>query len=394
MDPKRKKPNRKSTPMKLKNGSPSSMLMIEMDTSVPLQKLREIVGLQLGDVRINRSDIFLQDILLDPTLSLYHQGVKVSGNVELSVQWENEESNHRLTIVEIAKNLTDQELKALGGTVPDRKQVDSSNGSKELSSSDSLLSRDSDNDTVPSVPNNPTKWTSEHVHLWMTWIAKGYNLDLGVIKNTEMDGKTLCSLPIEEFFVKFPYGNIFWSHLSLLKRNEPAEVFSGADSNAMVNLPLHNQLKSIDSNIESSYPKMVVQIDEPIEAQYTVGKRTVSSSRPYIGGQIQLWQFLLELLTDADEQNVIRWVGDDGEFKFLNPEKVAQKWGARKGKPAMNYEKLSRALRYYYDGEMISKVSGKRFQYKFVCNLKEILGFDAAELNRMVVECYERRHGK
>ena len=50
------------------------------------------------------------------------------------------------------------------------------------------------------------------------------------------------------------------------------------------------------------------------------------------------------------------WVGDDGEFKLINAEMVAQMWGRRKNKPTMNYEKLSRALRYYYDGDMIAKV--------------------------------------
>ena len=69
-------------------------------------------------------------------------------------------------------------------------------------------------------------------------------------------------------------------------------------------------------------------------------------------GQVQLWQFLLELLTDKSHRSVIHWVGDDGEFKLENPEMVAQLWGSRKNKPNMNYEKLSRALRYYYDGDM------------------------------------------
>lgn len=73
-------------------------------------------------------------------------------------------------------------------------------------------------------------------------------------------------------------------------------------------------------------------------------------------GQIQLWQFLLELLTDRSAREVIQWLGDEGEFKLINPEAVAQLWGERKHKPTMNYEKLSRALRYYYDGDMISKV--------------------------------------
>ena len=73
-------------------------------------------------------------------------------------------------------------------------------------------------------------------------------------------------------------------------------------------------------------------------------------------GQVQLWQFLLEMLTDKQFQEVIHWVGDHGEFKLNNPEVVAQLWGQRKNKPTMNYEKLSRALRYYYDGDMIAKV--------------------------------------
>lgn len=85
-----------------------------------------------------------------------------------------------------------------------------------------------------------------------------------------------------------------------------------------------------------------------------------SDNRNGNNGQIQLWQFLLEILTDKDYKNVIEWVGDAGEFKLNDPELCANLWGQRKNKPAMNYEKLSRALRYYYDGDMISKVQGKR----------------------------------
>lgn len=109
-----------------------------------------------------------------------------------------------------------------------------------------------------------------------------------------------------------------------------------------------------------------------------------SNHRSGSNGQIQLWQFLLELLTDADCSDFIQWVGNDGEFKLNNPEGVAQLWGLRKNKPTMNYEKLSRALRYYYDGDMIAKVHGKRFVYKFVCDLKQLLGYDAKELDKIM----------
>ena len=49
-----------------------------------------------------------------------------------------------------------------------------------------------------------------------------------------------------------------------------------------------------------------------------------------------------------------------------------------------------RALRYYYDGDMICKVHGKRFVYKFVCDLKQLLGYSASELSKLVEEA-ERR---
>lgn len=62
-------------------------------------------------------------------------------------------------------------------------------------------------------------------------------------------------------------------------------------------------------------------------------------------GQIQLWQFLLEMLTDRSMRHLICWVGGEGAFKLVDSERVAQLWGERKNKPSMNYEKLSRALR-------------------------------------------------
>lgn len=82
-------------------------------------------------------------------------------------------------------------------------------------------------------------------------------------------------------------------------------------------------------------------------------------------GQIQLWQFLLELLQDDQYSNIIAWVGSDWEFKLLDPETVSLLWGIRKRKPSMNYDKLSRAIRYYYDKKIMHKVHGKRYVYKF-----------------------------
>lgn len=74
---------------------------------------------------------------------------------------------------------------------------------------------------------------------------------------------------------------------------------------------------------------------------------------------------MLELLQDEKHTNIISWAGTDGEFKLLDPEAVSMLWGMRKRKPCMNYDKLSRAIRYYYDKKIMHKVHGKRYVYKF-----------------------------
>ncbi|XP_034742814.1 ETS domain-containing transcription factor ERF-like [Etheostoma cragini] len=80
--------------------------------------------------------------------------------------------------------------------------------------------------------------------------------------------------------------------------------------------------------------------------------------------QVQLWHFLLELL-GRGEGGAIGWGGELGEFIIRDPERLARLWGERKGKPHMNYDKLSRALRYYYNKRILYKTKGKRFTYKF-----------------------------
>lgn len=90
---------------------------------------------------------------------------------------------------------------------------------------------------------------------------------------------------------------------------------------------------------------------------------------------ITLWQFLLQLLQDQKHEHLICWTSNDGEFKLLKAEEVAKLWGLRKNKTNMNYDKLSRALRYYYDKNIIKKVIGQKFVYKFV-SFPDILKMD------------------
>ncbi|XP_035006538.1 ETS translocation variant 5 isoform X1 [Hippoglossus stenolepis] len=85
-------------------------------------------------------------------------------------------------------------------------------------------------------------------------------------------------------------------------------------------------------------------------------------------GSLQLWQFLLTLLDNPAHGHLIVWTGRNMEFKLIDPEEVARLWGIQKNRPAMNYDKLSRSLRYYYEKGIMQKVAGERYVYKFVCN--------------------------
>ncbi|XP_069319505.1 ETS domain-containing protein Elk-1 isoform X3 [Eulemur rufifrons] len=91
------------------------------------------------------------------------------------------------------------------------------------------------------------------------------------------------------------------------------------------------------------------------------------SAPPAMDPSVTLWQFLLQLLREQGNGHIISWTSrDGGEFKLVDAEEVARLWGLRKNKTNMNYDKLSRALRYYYDKNIIRKVSGQKFVYKFV----------------------------
>ncbi|XP_030901100.2 ETS translocation variant 4 isoform X2 [Melopsittacus undulatus] len=112
-------------------------------------------------------------------------------------------------------------------------------------------------------------------------------------------------------------------------------------------------------------------------------------------GSLQLWQFLVALLDDPTNSHFIAWTGRGMEFKLIEPEEVARLWGIQKNRPAMNYDKLSRSLRYYYEKGIMQKVAGERYVYKFVCEPEALfsLAFPdnqrpalKAELDRQVSE--------
>lgn len=109
-------------------------------------------------------------------------------------------------------------------------------------------------------------------------------------------------------------------------------------------------------------------------------------------GSLQLWQFLVALLDDPSNSHFIAWTGRGMEFKLIEPEEVARRWGIQKNRPAMNYDKLSRSLRYYYEKGIMQKVAGERYVYKFVCDPEALFSMAFPDNQRPLLKTDMERH--
>uniref|UniRef100_A0A8C6TKY9 GA-binding protein alpha chain n=1 Tax=Neogobius melanostomus TaxID=47308 RepID=A0A8C6TKY9_9GOBI len=360
----------------------SDLIQQDIDINEPIGNLKKLLEPRV-QISLDTYDICLQDIQLHPDHSLFDQGVKTDGTVQLSLQIIAKPGEEKLNILEIVKPVETVEVvidpDAAGeeGTLVEEGQLIaversalSDETSEQVTRWAAALEGYRKEQVRLGIPYDPVLWTADQVIHWAVWVMKEFNIDEMEIGSLHIPGRELCNFSQEEFLQKVPSGEILWSHLELLRKSVqiiPAQV-------------------STPTTI-----KVLKQSRGPRTPRISGEERSSPGNRTGNNGQIQLWQFLLELLTDKDARDCISWVGDEGEFKLNQPELVAQKWGQRKNKPTMNYEKLSRALRYYYDGDMISKVQGKRFVYKFVCDLRTLIGYSAAELNGLVTECEQKK---
>lgn len=106
--------------------------------------------------------------------------------------------------------------------------------------------------------------------------------------------------------------------------------------------------------------------DESDGEEYEVdAERTTTSGG--VRKQIKLWQFLLHLLDDPRFEQVIGWIDHlNGSFRIHQTRLLSQMWGIVKGRPAMNYDKLSRSMRQYYSRKILTKsTKSTRLVYNF-----------------------------
>ncbi|GMT36772.1 hypothetical protein PFISCL1PPCAC_28069, partial [Pristionchus fissidentatus] len=86
----------------------------------------------------------------------------------------------------------------------------------------------------------------------------------------------------------------------------------------------------------------------------------------------KLWEFIRDALKDPVTcPSIVRWEDPhEGVFRIVESERLARLWGERKNNQKMTYEKLSRAMRTYYEKQILVPVPKtglypKKLVYKF-----------------------------
>lgn len=133
------------------------------------------------------------------------------------------------------------------------------------------------------------------------------------------------------------------------------------------NFPNDFEIESSVSSEESyalPVPPSLISHDIPINRrEWLVKKRTEDRARPPL-----LFEFLLLLLEKPHYESYASYKNKaEGIFEILEPEKVADLWEHVKNRQSnrrMDYEKFARAIRWYYQKDIMKKTNS-RYTFQF-----------------------------
>ncbi|KAJ7344613.1 hypothetical protein JRQ81_000563 [Phrynocephalus forsythii] len=170
----------------------------------------------------------------------------------------------------------------------------------------------------------PEYWTRHNVCEWLQFCCDQYKLDANYISfsHFNISGQQLCCMTQEDFLNA---AGICGEYLFFILQNIKAHGISFFQDNEDTKAP---------------------------------GQDCLQSSH--------LWEFVRDLLLSPEENcGILEWEDiDQGIFRVIKSDALAKMWGQRKKNDRMTYEKLSRALRYYYKTGILERVD-RRLVYKF-----------------------------
>uniref|UniRef100_F7F2E6 ETS homologous factor n=1 Tax=Monodelphis domestica TaxID=13616 RepID=F7F2E6_MONDO len=227
---------------------------------------------------------------------------------------------------------------------------------------------------------HPQYWTKYQVWEWLQHLLDTNQLDASCIPFQEFDinGEHLCSMSLQEFTrAAGTAGQILYSNLQHLKWNgqcssDPFQsthniIVKTEQTDPSIMTPWKEDNYLYDTN----YGSTVEMMDSKTFCRAQISM-TTAGHLPVDPRGTHLWEFIRDILLNPEKNpGLIKWEDrSEGIFRFLKSEAVAQLWGKKKNNSSMTYEKLSRAMRYYYKREILERVDGRRLVYKFGKNAR------------------------
>ncbi|XP_078463213.1 ETS-related transcription factor Elf-5-like [Lampetra planeri] len=209
----------------------------------------------------------------------------------------------------------------------------------------------------------PARWDRGHVFEWVAWHVEGARADASRIpaEALDVDGPALLAMSrrrMEEAAGSEQLGARMHAHLAEMARayacqedRDPSERHPATPPEAEPPGAAPAQAEGVKA--------------EAADVHCAQRKHKHGGSRGAL-----LWEFLRDLLLGQAEggggAGLLRWEDRQaGSFRFVRAGDVARLWGERKRNPGMTYEKLSRAMRYYYKRGILERVDGRRLVYRF-----------------------------
>ncbi|XP_037033169.1 DNA-binding protein Ets97D-like [Bradysia coprophila] len=324
------------------------IIILHIDIREPIKRLKKLLEQKIA-INLAKYEFWLQDAqILEPDKNLVDQCVKGEGLVQINVQVRT--ASKRINIVDVLKPTDDvlAELSEAATTVkpvPENKESPSSR-IENLETSGDEATNDSHTNTsttaqtvtessatVPDksdksesvkwvIDNNfrkelirlgfsedPVEWTVAQVRHWLQWAVRQFSLTKIKLQDWCITGRKLCDLSLEEFQEKVPVdpGDTFWTHLELLRKCKMVAIRGEPDFE-----------NTTDENVTQLKKQQKPNGLKPVKAIKPLGiisqfgvEAGHQGNRTGNNGQIQLWQFLLEIVTDREHRTIISWLGGD-----------------------------------------------------------------------------------
>lgn len=277
----------------------------------------------------------------------------------------------------------------------------------EILNLDELKLNMSLNNETNTSKSDPHNWSENEINQWVSSRLDLYRIPPESVCWLNMTGATMCAMSREQLRFQVQdktIGDILYNDMQkLIDDFQIADSFSPSscidyathqtlsdktdnfrmlnEYMNMVTLP-NNTLSVLDEGNDSNDSNnSSTDTSELCTSIPTNDKKTFNSELLYPEQKpreipqitkhkqnIHLWQFLKELLLQGDKYiKYIKWLDPkQGVFKIEDSSHVARLWGERKNRPAMNYDKLSRSIRQYYNKGIIKKTEkNRRLVYKF-----------------------------